>query len=64
MSNSNITLVLSNTRVDTRRDPICSLCEMLNSNLEHKWIQDLTLWAEDGSQCDYTGDLDWVSKIT
>jgi hypothetical protein len=51
-------------RIVVRRDPICGLCEMLNSNLPAKTIRNLTAWAMDGSQCQEADKIDWLRQIT
>ena len=43
-----------------QRDPICGLCEMLNSNLPPKSYKDMATWFTKGSQCQKGIDMPWM----
>lgn len=42
------------------RDPICGLCEMLNSNLPTKSYKDIDSWFVKSSYCQKGIDMPWM----
>ena len=43
-----------------QRDPICGLCEMLNSNLPTKTYKDIGTWFVHNGKCQKGIDMPWM----